>query len=57
MITRGHGKGYPQNRFTVTLGTAAAGVVFLYFGMTHIGDIAVNEALKQTRNIFMLMIF
>ena len=47
VITRGHGKGYPQNRFTVTLGTAAVGIVFLYLGMTHIGDIAVNEVWKQ----------
>ena len=47
VITRGHGKGYPQNRFAVTLGTAAIGIVFLYLGMTHIGDIAVNEAWKQ----------
>ena len=47
VITRGHGKGYPQNRFTVTLGTAAIGIVFLYLGMTHIGDIAVDETWKQ----------
>ena len=47
VITRGHGKGYPQSRFTVTLGTAAIGIVFLYLGMTHVGDIAVNETWKQ----------
>jgi len=47
VITRGHGKGYPQSYFTVTLGTAALGIVFLYLGMTHIGDIASNEVWKQ----------
>ena len=54
-IAEGHGKNYHRSKIAVTMTLASVGILFLYLGLIHIGELAVNENWKNWLSFGMAM--